>query len=85
MDVKKVNSRVCPLLKDPDHYTPDIQDLLINEAARNYWLTTLERTVEKFVARAGTLNPDNPKATEHAQSCLQKFHNLVEKIKLDPW
>lgn len=83
MDFKN-NYTICPVLKDPDHYTPDIIDLLSNEAARNYWLVTLERLVEKFVDKAENLNPQNPKATEHARACSQKFHNLVEKIKLNP-
>lgn len=84
MDIKNANNWICPLLKDPDHYTPDIQDLLSNETARNYWLSALEHFVAKFVDRAESLNPDNPKATEHAKVCLQKFHNLVEKIKINP-
>lgn len=84
MDIQNTNNRVCPLLKDPEQYTPDIQDLLGNESARNYWLPTLEAFVANFVDRAESLNPDNPKATEHAKVCLQKFHNLVEKIKLNP-
>ncbi|XP_066159105.1 4'-phosphopantetheine phosphatase isoform X2 [Euwallacea fornicatus] len=79
-----MNNRICPLLKDPENYTPDIQDLLSNEVERNYWLATLERTVAKFVDKAGELNPDNPKATEDAKSCLQKFQQLIEKIKSDP-
>jgi len=84
MDIKKTNNHICPLLKDPDNYIPDIQDLLSNDTARNYWLSTLEGVVAKFVDRAETLNPDNPKATEHANICFQKFHNLVEKIRLNP-
>lgn len=72
------------MLKNPEQYTPDLQDLARNELARNYWLPTLERTVGKFVEKAQTLNPDNPRATDHAKQCLQKFHNLIEKIKLEP-
>ncbi|KAF7269947.1 4'-phosphopantetheine phosphatase [Rhynchophorus ferrugineus] len=83
MEVKN-NYKICPVLQDPDEYTPDIVDLLSNETARNYWLITLEGVVKKFVDKAENLNPENPKATEHAQACLQKFHNLVEQIKLDP-
>lgn len=83
MEVKN-NYKICPVLRDPDQYTPDIVDLLSNETARNYWLITLEGLVKKFVDKAENLNPENPKATEHAQACLQKFHNLVEQIKLDP-
>lgn len=72
------------MLKDPDNYQPDIQDLSINETAREYWLFALERTVAKFVDKASELNPNNPKATENAKLCLQKFHQLIEKIKSDP-
>ena len=84
MDVKSRKTRMCPLLKDPDHYTPDVLDLVTNETARNYWLSTLEGVVKKFVEKAELLNPDIPKAKEHAKACLQKFHNLVEQIKLNP-
>ncbi|CAG9772009.1 unnamed protein product [Ceutorhynchus assimilis] len=77
-------NRICPVLKHPDQYTPDTQDLLINKVARDYWLSTLERTVARFVDRAGALNPDNPKATEHANLCLEQFHSLVEKSRIDP-
>lgn len=79
-----MNIGVCPVLKDPDSYTPDIQDLSINEPAREYWLFALERTVAKFVDKAGELNPNNPKATENAKLCLQKFQRLIEKIKSNP-
>ncbi|XP_050309710.1 4'-phosphopantetheine phosphatase [Anthonomus grandis grandis] len=79
-----MNNQVCPLLKDPEHYTPDIQDLSINEAARNYWLPTLQQTVKKIVAKISKLIPDNPKAEEHARLCQEKFNDLVEELKLDP-
>lgn len=79
-----MNTGVCPLLKDPGSYTPDIQDLSIDEGAREYWLYALEGTVAKFVDKAAELNPNHPRATENAQSCLQQFQRLVERIKSDP-
>jgi type II pantothenate kinase len=78
------SENVCPLLKNPDSYNPDTIDLVNNVKERNYWLPCLENMVKKFVSKAGFLNPDNPEATEKAEVCFQKFHDLVGKATEDP-
>lgn len=77
-------NHVCPLLKCPETYTPDILDLSVNTKGRDYWLPCLESMVKKFVNKAQDLNPDDPKATEKAQMCYEQFHALVEQLSLDP-
>lgn len=75
---------LCPLLKHPEQYNPDTIDLSNNTKERNYWLPCLERMVKKFVNNAKYLHPDDPKATEKAEICYQKFHNLVQQLTVDP-
>ncbi|XP_044266882.1 4'-phosphopantetheine phosphatase [Tribolium madens] len=75
---------VCPLLKDPKSYNPDTIDLINDIKERKYWLPCLENMVKKFVAKASSLNPDNPNATENAEICFQKFHDLVIKALEEP-
>lgn len=75
---------VCPLLKNADLYNPDTVDLFTNDVERNYWLQRLEQLVKKFVQQADRLNPDNPLATEKANECYKKFHQLVEELRVDP-
>lgn len=75
---------VCPLLKDPKTYNPDTIDLINDIKQRNYWLPCLENMVKKFVTKASYLNPENPAATEKAEDCFQKFHDLANKALDDP-
>lgn len=75
---------VCPLLKFPDEYNPDILDLSVNTKGRDYWLPCLEAMVKKFVGKAKDLNPDDPKATEKAEISYQQFHELVKELALNP-
>lgn len=79
-----MSTNVCPLLKSPEAYIPDILDLSVNTKGRNYWLPCLEGMVKKFVSKARVLNPDDPKATEKAEICYQQFHELVEQLSLNP-
>lgn len=75
---------ICPLLEDPDTYSPDTIDLLKNIKERNYWLPCLEGMVKKFVAKASILNPDKPNATEDAEHCFGIFQNLINRLKSEP-
>lgn len=75
---------VCPLLLDPDKYVPDTIDLINDRKERDYWLSCLEAMVKKFVRKAGLLNPDHPNAEEKALECFNKFHQLIEEVKIDP-
>lgn len=79
-----MSNNVCPLLKSPETYNPDIIDLNVNTKGRNYWLPCLERMVKKFVNKAKDLNPDDPKATEKAETCYQQFCELVHQLSVDP-
>ncbi|XP_060516884.1 4'-phosphopantetheine phosphatase [Cylas formicarius] len=83
-DIWEKKNQICPLLKEPEVYNPDTIDLLDNENARNYWLPCLEAMVERFTNKAGSLNPDNPEASEIAKICYQEFQDLLAKIKSDP-
>lgn len=76
--------RICPLLLDPNMYSPDTIDLLNNEEERHYWLPCLEGMVKKFVAKAGVLNPDKSNAIEEAEKCYQIFRSIISKIKSNP-
>ncbi|KAL1491120.1 hypothetical protein ABEB36_011763 [Hypothenemus hampei] len=79
-----MNYQVCPILKDPEKYNPDLEDLINNERSRIYWLGALEQMIAKFVDKAETLNPDNPKAKEKAKLCQQAFLKLTEELKRNP-
>lgn len=74
---------VCPLLRDSGNYNPDTIDLVNNLKERSYWLTCFENMVKKFIKKAPSLNPDDPSATQKAEICAQKFHNLVAKAADD--
>lgn len=75
---------ICPLLQNPDAYSPDTIDLMKNVKERNYWLPCLENMVKKFVSKASILNPDKSNATEEAEHCYRIFQNLIERLKSDP-
>lgn len=75
---------ICPLLQNPDAYSPDTIDLMKNVKERNYWLPCLENMVKKFVSKASILHPDKSNATEEAEHCYRIFQNLIERLKSDP-
>lgn len=75
---------VCPLLCDPNCYTPDTIDLVNNDKERQYWFTCLQKMVEKFIDKAGVLNPDYPEATDVAKKCFNSFAELIQQLQKDP-
>ncbi|XP_041973987.1 4'-phosphopantetheine phosphatase [Aricia agestis] len=46
------------ILYEPDKYSPDTLDLVVDEEAREYWLNTCEKLVDKYVNFALTKKED---------------------------
>lgn len=74
----------CPLLAQPELYTPDTVDLAQDIEARNYWLDCFEESSEKMKIRACDSQPDSPSSHHRADKFQAKFLARLRYLKQQP-
>ncbi|XP_026763974.1 4'-phosphopantetheine phosphatase [Galleria mellonella] len=71
------------ILYQPDKYTPDTLNLVADEEAREYWLNTCEKLVEKYVNFALTNNED-PTVEIRALKFKTCYVEALKELKINP-
>lgn len=71
------------VLFDPSNYNPDTLDLLVDEEAREYWLNTCEKLVEKYVNYALTNNSD-PTVEIRALKFKTCYIEALKELRINP-
>lgn len=71
------------ILYEPDKYSPDTLDLLIDEEAREYWLNTCEKLVEKYVNFA-LANTDDPTVEIRALKFKTCYVEALKELRVNP-
>ncbi|KPI93421.1 PREDICTED: pantothenate kinase 4 [Papilio xuthus] len=71
------------ILFEPDKYSPDTLDLLKDEEAREYWLNTCEKLVEKYVNFALT-NNDDPTVEIRALKFKTCYVEAIKELRVNP-
>lgn len=72
------------ILYEPDKYNPDTLDLLVDEEAREYWLSTCEKLVEKYVNFALANNNDDPTVEIRALKFKTCYVEALKEIRVNP-
>ncbi|XP_060810423.1 4'-phosphopantetheine phosphatase isoform X2 [Amyelois transitella] len=71
------------ILHEPDKYNPDTLDLLVDEEAREYWLNTCEKLVEKYVNFA-LANNDDPTVEIRALKFKTCYVEAIKELRINP-
>ncbi|CAG4923601.1 unnamed protein product [Colias eurytheme] len=71
------------ILSEPDKYSPDTLDLLADEEAREYWLNTCEKLVDKYVNFALT-NKDDPTIEIRALKFKTCYVEALKELRVNP-
>ncbi|CAK1548454.1 unnamed protein product [Leptosia nina] len=71
------------ILSEPDKYTPDTLDLLSDDEAREYWLNTCEKLVDKYVNFALS-NKDDPTIEIRALKFKTCYVEALKEIRVNP-
>ncbi|CAG9575931.1 unnamed protein product [Danaus chrysippus] len=71
------------ILFEPDKYSPDTLDLLADEEAREYWLNTCEKLVEKYVNFALSNNED-PTVEIRALKFKTCYVEALKELRVNP-
>lgn len=71
------------VLFQPEKYNPDTLDLLADEEAREYWLDTCEKLVEKYVKYA-LANTEDPTVEIRALKFKTCYVEALKEIRLNP-
>ncbi|CAH0722692.1 unnamed protein product, partial [Brenthis ino] len=71
------------ILYEPDKYSPDTLDLLADEEAREYWLNTCEKLVEKYVNFA-LVNTDDPTVEIRALKFKTCYVEAIKELRINP-
>ncbi|VVC95430.1 unnamed protein product [Leptidea sinapis] len=71
------------ILYEPDKYRPDTLDLLIDEEARDYWLHTCEKLVDKYVNFALS-NNDDPTVEIRALKFKTCYVEAIKELRVNP-
>lgn len=74
---------VSHILYEPEKYNPDTLDLLVDEEAREYWLSTCEKLVEKYVNFA-LLNTDDPTVEIRALKFKTCYVEALKELRINP-
>lgn len=75
--------RLSHILIEPNNYVPDTLDLLADEEAREYWLNTCEKLVEKYVNFALTNNED-PTVEIRALKFKTCYVEALKELRINP-
>ncbi|CAH4036258.1 4'-phosphopantetheine phosphatase [Pieris brassicae] len=71
------------ILCEPDKYSPDTLDLLVDDEAREYWLNTCEKLVDKYVNFALT-RKDDPTIEIRALKFKTCYVEALKEIRVNP-
>lgn len=71
------------ILYEPDKYSPDTLDLLADEEAREYWLNTCEKLVEKYVNFA-LANTEDPTVEIRALKFKTCYVEALKELRINP-
>ncbi|XP_046974290.1 4'-phosphopantetheine phosphatase isoform X1 [Vanessa cardui] len=71
------------ILYEPDKYSPDTLDLLADEEAREYWLNTCEKLVEKYVNFALS-NTEDPTVEIRALKFKTCYVEALKELRINP-
>lgn len=71
------------VLYEPDKYSPDTLDLLADEEAREYWLNTCEKLVEKYVNFALS-NTEDPTVEIRALKFKTCYVEALKELRINP-
>ncbi|KAJ2943775.1 hypothetical protein O0L34_g8095 [Tuta absoluta] len=71
------------ILYEPDKYNADTLDLLVDEEAREYWLTTCEKLVEKYVKFA-LANTEDPTVEIRALKFKTCYVEALKELRINP-
>lgn len=71
------------ILYEPDKYNPDTLDLLADEEAREYWLCTCEKLVEKYVKFA-LVNNNDPTVEIRALKFKTCYVEALKELRINP-
>ncbi|KAI8429995.1 hypothetical protein MSG28_000444 [Choristoneura fumiferana] len=71
------------ILQEPDKYNPDTLDLLVDDEAREYWLNTCERLVERNVNYA-LANTDDPTVEIRALKYKTCYVEALKELRVNP-
>ncbi|XP_063634451.1 4'-phosphopantetheine phosphatase [Cydia splendana] len=71
------------ILQEPDKYNPDTLDLLVDDEAREYWLNTCERLVERNVNYA-LANMDDPTVEIRALKYKTCYVEALKELRINP-
>ncbi|GBP31265.1 Pantothenate kinase 4 [Eumeta japonica] len=71
------------ILFEPDKYNPDTLDLLVDEEAREYWLNTCEKLVEKYVKYAIS-NTEDPTVEIRALKYKTCYVEALKELRINP-
>lgn len=72
------------ILLEPDKYNPDTLDLIADEEAREYWLNTCEKLVEKCVNFALANSTDDPTVEIRALKFKTCYVEALKELRINP-
>ncbi|KOB72007.1 Pantothenate kinase 4 [Operophtera brumata] len=72
------------ILLEPDKYNPDTLDLISDEEAREYWLNTCEKLVEKYVNFALANSSDDPTVEIRALKFKTCYVEALKELRINP-
>ncbi|CAL4163602.1 unnamed protein product, partial [Meganyctiphanes norvegica] len=74
-----------PLLTTSQEYVPDTVDLTKDKEARDYWLSCFEGSLDSFVTRAISSQPNSTDSTERANKFRDKYQKRLHHLKGHPF
>eukprot|EP00112_Aurelia_sp_Birch-Aquarium-sp1_P015547 Seg3456.1 transcript_id=Seg3456.1/GoldUCD/mRNA.D3Y31 product="Pantothenate kinase 4" protein_id=Seg3456.1/GoldUCD/D3Y31 len=75
----------CPLLLKPNKYKPDLEDLVADEKAREYWLTCFEDGLGVFVDQAAKSQSGRADAEERGEKFRTQFLHRIQLLRNQPY
>ncbi|XP_070615193.1 4'-phosphopantetheine phosphatase isoform X2 [Erythrolamprus reginae] len=74
-----------PLLQDPSTYVADTVDLTDDVAARQYWLSCFEESLDGVAKRAAASQPDLVDAAKRADKFRHKYREKLQTLRQQPF
>jgi len=86
-EIDKLSNAVvpCPLLLDQSKYKPDLEDLVADEKAREYWLNCFESGLNLFVDQAVASQSGRSDAQERGEKFRVQFLNRIKILRDQPY